>query len=308
MAPSFRSVISASRRTDIPAFYMPWFMDREARGRFDLVNPFNGRVRTFEANPGTVHTIVFWSKNYDPFLSQGCGEALQRRGYNLFFHFTLNSAASDLEPRLPALDARLSQLAELSQRFGPACINWRFDPVCFYRRRGEPRVRDNLGDFNIIAATAARLGLSRCTTSFVDLYPKVRRRARTQGLEFVTPSDEKRQQVLTMMVEVLAPLGIELATCCEARVHAETNGLHGVQPAACIDHGLLTALGGGGLSQRRDRGQRIKQGCGCHQALDVGDYHRHPCGHGCLFCYANPVSSEPVNQSIDELAAVKKVG
>ena len=294
MAPSFRSVISASRRTDIPAFYMPWFMDREARGRFDLVNPFNGRVRTFEVHPGTVHTIVFWSKNYHPFLSQGCGEVLQRRGYNLFFHFTLNSAASDLEPHLPGLDVRLHQVGELSRRFGPACITWRFDPVCFYRRRGESQVRDNLGDFELIAATAARLGLSRCTTSFLDLYPKVRRRARTQGVEFFTPSHEKRQQVLTMRVEVRAPLGIELATCCEAGLHDGINGLRGVRPTACVDHGLLTTLGGDGLSHRPDRGQRIKQGCGCHKSLDVGDYRRHGCGNGCLFCYANPVLREPV--------------
>jgi hypothetical protein len=273
---------------------MPWFMDCLSRGRFKLVNPYNGRVRVFEANPATVHTIVFWSKDYRQFLTQGCGAALQQWGYNLFFHFTINSAAPDFEPCLPPLKARVGQLAGLCRRFGAERINWRFDPIFFYRATESAEIRDNLDDFETIATAAAKLGIVRCTTSFVDLYPKVKRRAAAWGMEFVTPSAQKQRQVLTMMAGYLAPLGIEFVTCCEEAVHAKEPAVAGVKSAACIDHHLLRALGGSGLSCRRDRGQRIKQGCGCHESVDVGDYRHHPCHHGCLFCYANPVVSQPV--------------
>ena len=34
-------VISVSRRTDIPAFYTEWFLNRIKAGYVDVINPFN---------------------------------------------------------------------------------------------------------------------------------------------------------------------------------------------------------------------------------------------------------------------------
>lgn len=296
MAPSDRKVLSASRRTDIPAFYIEWFMARIKRGAFDLVNPYNGRRRVFEANPSTVHSIVFWSKNYHDLLKWSCGETLQQAGYNLFFHFSINSAAPDLEPAVPPLETRLEQLSELCARFGPDCITWRFDPICHYRRKGATPLRDNLGDFEAIAAVAGKSGIQRCVTSFVDLYGKAVRRAGTQGLEFVNPPMERQRRVLDGMTARLEGSGVALTTCCERQMQGRESGHDNLAAGACIDHDLLSHLFGEGLSFKRDRGQRVKQGCGCHVSVDVGDYRRHPCGHGCLFCYANPVS-QPVKRS-----------
>ena len=81
-----KTVISASRRTDIPAFYMPWFMERLLEGRFQVVNPFNNRSKVVSAGPDQVHSIVFWSKNFGPFIAGDFGERLEEMGYHLFFN------------------------------------------------------------------------------------------------------------------------------------------------------------------------------------------------------------------------------
>ncbi len=135
-------VISASRRTDIPAFYMKWFMEQIEKGFFETINPYNRVKRVIDASCDNVHTIVFWSKNFRPFLESNSGEKLKKMGYNLFFNFTVNSRSKLLEPNIPPLKERLAQLEELCRRFKPETVNWRFDPVCFYNRHEADLNRD----------------------------------------------------------------------------------------------------------------------------------------------------------------------
>ena len=88
MKPGMKQILSVSRRTDIPAFYMPWFMDQVTRGEITVVNPFNQQARRVDVSPHQIHTMVFWSKNFGPFLEGRYGETLQEMGYHLFFNFT----------------------------------------------------------------------------------------------------------------------------------------------------------------------------------------------------------------------------
>jgi len=146
MKSSLPIVISASRRTDIPAFYMEWFMDRIEKGSFDVINPYNHHISVVPATCENVHSIVFWSKNFRPFIENSYGDKLKKRGYNLFFNFTINSYLPLLEPNLPSLADRLDQLESLCSRFNSNTINWRFDPICFYKTRGN-QLMDNLPIF-----------------------------------------------------------------------------------------------------------------------------------------------------------------
>lgn len=286
-APS-QCILSASRRTDIPAFYMDWFMSGIEAGGFAVKNPFNNKSRHVPAAPEAVHTIVFWSKDFRAFLDGGHGERLCRMGYRLFFHFTLNSDSAWLEPGIPPLAERLETLRRLCRRFGPECISWRFDPVCFFTLP-DGRPASNLGDFPQIARTAADLGITRCITSFLDLYPKVAKRtAGLPGFSFRDPPLEKKTRVLQWMEAHLQPLGIQLYTCCEPDVLENLPGESSVRPSGCISGRLLMELFGGRPSLRKDAGQRVRQGCGCTESRDVGSYREQPCLHNCLFCYANP--------------------
>ncbi len=292
MSRDMQAVISASRRTDIPAFYMPWFMDGIRRGYCHVTNPFNRRQSKVLLDLGHVHSIVFWSKNFGPFLEHRYGERLQAAGYHLFFNFTVNSASEVLEPNVPALPQRLRQLEELCRRFDPRAVNWRFDPVCFYATPGRG-AGNNLGDFESIAGHAADAGVRRCVTSFMDDYAKIRRRVRRiPGMRFVDPDMAHKVAVIRRMHEVLTPLGIDLFTCCEQTVLDALPADTGIRPSSCIPGAHLMALYGGRVSLRKDAGQRVGGGCRCTASVDIGSYDRHPCRHDCLFCYANPVAPE----------------
>jgi len=239
-----------------------------------------------------VHTIVFWSKNFGPFLKGKFGESLVSMGYNLYFHFTLNSDDRILEPNLPSLKDRLRQLELMTKRFSPKNLNWRFDPLCFYKK--DEMLKNNLGDFSLIAETAACCGIEKCTISFMDHYSKIAERISAwKRLEFFDPSMPQKIKIALRMEKILSKKGIRLSACCENELIEGLPPESGIRKSSCVPNDLFVREFGGSLSTSRDRGQRIKQGCGCKVSVDVGVYHLHPCFHDCLFCYANP---KPTNR------------
>ena len=281
-------VISASRRTDIPAFYMPWFMEQIEQGFFEVENPYNRRISKIPAAVGQVHTIVFWSKDFGPFLDQGFGKELAAQGYHLFFNFTVNSDHPVLEPGLRPLKERLDQLTRLAEAFGPRCIQWRFDPICHFRDKFG-QAGDNLDQFTLIAEHAAKLGITRCITSFVDLYRKVDRRAAKQDqLTFWEPDKKEKKQIIRQMAHLLSDNTVNLFLCCEKPELGDLMAEGLVHPSACIPGHYLVELYGPGIELKPDPGQRRQAGCGCTVSKDIGTYRIHPCHHNCLYCYANP--------------------
>ena len=290
-----RIVISASRRTDIPAFYMPWFMQQIEQGYFDVRHPFSGKSTRVPAGADRIHTIVFWSKNFGPFLEGDFDRRLVEKGYQLFFNFTINSSNPLLEPAVPPTEARLAQLARLVDRFSPAAIQWRFDPICYYKE-ASGREGHNLDQFPFIARQAAGLGITTCITSFVDLYQKVQRRSLQAGLTFLDPPLGRKINQIVSMTRLLRPQGIQLQLCCEHELLAALPKDAQVVGAVCIPNHKLAELYGDDLSLAKDAGQRVAAGCGCRISRDIGSYQLHPCPHLCLFCYANPAppAAKPV--------------
>jgi hypothetical protein len=285
-------VLSASRRTDIPAFYMDWFMGRIKNGFFESVNPYNRRKTIVPAAPGEVHSIVFWSKNFSRFIMGGFGDQLMDLGYRLFFNFTVNAESPVLEPRIPPVADRLRQAEALCKMAGPGAVTWRFDPFCFYTRP-DGSVGNNLAGFSEIADAMASFGISRCVTSFMDHYTKIDKRpVPYEGFRFLDPDMDIKVQVLREMASVLAETPMRLYTCCESAVMAHLPPNSGIQSGACISGELLTTLFGPGPSLKKDPGQRRILGCGCTVSTDIGIYHEHPCFHNCLFCYANPTERD----------------
>jgi len=285
------TVISASRRTDIPAFHMNWFMEGIARGRFEVTNPYTRRVSHVPATTPPVHSIVFWSKNFGPFLAGRYGRRLSERGYHLYFQFTVNPENPLLEPHVPALPLRLAQMARLCRDFGARAVNWRLDPICFYRGT-DGRTRLSSEGAERIADAAAACGIRSCTASIMDPYRKIARRtARLAGFEFARETREQALDALLALEDLLRPRGIGLVTCCENALLDGLPARSAIRAGACIPSAHLMDLYGGRLSLKRDPGQRSAAGCGCRVAVDIGSYDRHACGHGCLYCYAGPASS-----------------
>jgi hypothetical protein len=284
-------ILSASRRTDIPGWYTPWFLERIQQGYFTVKNPYNKVVSRVDARPENVHSIVFWSKNFGPFLDLHADRILTDMGYHLHFNFTINSQVPLLEPKLPKLSERIRQAGLLCERFGPDTISWRFDPICFYKTENN-QLENTLGDFTMIADALAKKGITRCVTSFLDDYKKIGTRTSylaAQGnprVSFVDPTMKEKQKIIQRMADYLDQKNMILSLCCEASFFTDS-GQDCHRENACIDGKRLKHLHGGTPETRRDYGQRAKQGCKCTKSVDIGSYDAHPCFHNCLFCYAN---------------------
>nr|WP_319494809.1 DUF1848 domain-containing protein [uncultured Desulfobacter sp.] len=283
-------ILSASRRTDIPGWYAAWFLDRIEKGFFVVTNPFNRQSRRVDATPKEIHTIVFWSKNYGPFLDLNAHKILAQKGFHLFFNFTINTPVTVLEPNLPDLSVRLDQVRRIAQKFAPEQIAWRFDPICFYETDG--RIFNNLDAFESIAMQLAQLGIKQCITSFYDPYKKVDARIKRMAepgrpaIQFIDPGMARKTDIIRKMARFLNPLGMELFLCCEKEL-IDAAGLERYTSLnACINGRLYKTLFGGNPETRGDYGQRRKQGCQCTKSFDIGSYEDHPCFHNCLFCYA----------------------
>lgn len=271
-------IISASRRTDIPAFYAEWFMERVRAGYCTVPNPFNaGQVSTVSLEPEDVDAIVFWTRNPRPLLKH-LGE-LDDRGYHYLFQVTLLDYPRWLEERTPPVDAAVETFRVLAARIGAAHVIWRYDPLVVTRSLDAGYHRQAFA--RIAAALEGRT--ERVVVSIVDDYAKTRRRLGQLGDE--TPLAKETvldDPALAELMRDLAGLagrhGMEIQSC------AETLDLrpYGIQPGKCIDNVLLNRLFGLDIAAVKDPSQRTQ--CGCVVSKDIGMYNS--CPFGCLYCYA----------------------
>ncbi|MDZ7314618.1 MAG: DUF1848 domain-containing protein [candidate division KSB1 bacterium] len=256
-----RRVISASRRIDMIA------------GDPDgLANILAERVP-----PDLTHTVVLWTKNPVVLINHSRLRRQLQRYDQLFLHLTITGlGGTDVEPNVPRPDRVLAELDRLIEWFqSPLRIRLRFDPIV-HLRDASGRTICNLDFFDELAPIASSRGLCDITVSWVQLYPKVKKRLQRCGYEAVEVPSEQRQEEEKRLCSVAERWGITLHGCCVA----------GWPRSRCIDGELLTQLHPRRLaaSTRKAKGQR--QDCGCTESVDIGWYT--PCAHGCLYCYANP--------------------
>jgi len=291
-------IISASRSTDIPAFYGDWFRERLKEGYVRWKSPFGGKP--VYVSFAKARVFVLWSKNPAPFLP--VLDELDHAGYGYYFLFTLNDYdAERLEPNVPPVDERIETFIRLSRRMGKRRVVWRFDPLIL--SDGLPvhelleRVR-RIGD-RIVPYT------ERLVFSFVDIvnYAKVRRNLVAGGFPGVREfTDDEAGEFCTGLADLNRRWGLILSACAERRDLTS----YGIGRGQCINYDLLLsefgtdpalrkfllpgqqALPDGGSvpdpSLRiRDPGQRHT--CRCVASRDIGQYST--CMHLCAYCYAN---------------------
>lgn len=270
-----RRIISVSRRTDVPAFYGDWFMQRIREGFAGVVNPFGGQRYRVSLKPEDVACFVFWSKDFTPFTAHL--EALDRLGYRFYFNSTVTALPAVFESEVDK-PAALRTLKHLSQRYSPAHINWRFDPI----------ILSNVSDGNFYLRAFESLAgeleglVERCCFSFVEFYGKVRRNfkdlKRVHGIDVTEPSEEMRIDLADRLAEVAARYGITMYSCCGDDLLGDR-----IRKAHCVDGVLIERLFGSSDIAYKDKGTR--QQCGCTESTDIGTYNT--CPHGCVYCYAN---------------------
>ena len=265
-------IISASRRTDIPAFYGEWLMNRLGEGFVLTRNPFNPRqCRRISLLPGDVDALVLWTKDPAPLLPRL--PEITGSGIPVAVQFTLTPYGRELEPGLRDKAELIATFRELSRLLGRDRVWWRYDPILF---------NGDGWDFSRHIAAFRRLsaGLAGytavCTISFVDMYAKIRPAERAGRVRPVPP--EQRGDLATALAAAGREQGITLRACCEKM---DLSG-YGVLPGACIGREEMERLCGHPLPRGRDPGQR--SGCGCMSSVDIGSYRT--CRHGCVYCYA----------------------
>jgi DNA repair photolyase len=265
-------IISASRRTDIPAFYARWFMNRIRAGSVRYPNPFSNEVYTVSLLPEDVHSIVFWTKYGQPFLPHV--DELLERGYRFYCHYTISGAPESLEPHVPSWEEAVLAFRELARRTSPRHVQWRFDPILL---TGELDAGYYVVRFRDIA-TALAGATERCYFSFVSFYGKVRRRLVEVGIRAVDPSVEQKLALTEALADIAGDCDMTLYSCCQ---EALAGGR--VQKASCVDGDLLAALFPD--RPRVKKRQPSRDGCGCVASRDIGMYDT--CPYGCVYCYAN---------------------
>lgn len=271
-------IISASRRTDIPAFYPDWFMNRIKSGYVEVVNPFNPtRRKKVDLSPGSVDCVVFWTRNAVPLIKYL--NELDSRGCKYIFLYTITGYPRELEENLPSLKKAIDAFKKLSQKTGPQRVIWRYDPIILSSLTDEEYHIDN---FDKISE-----GLSgytkRVIISFVDLYKKVQSRlnklARERDIRFFDMDPKACNRMASSFKEISESCGMEIQSCAEEIDLSAA----GIMPGACIDSGCINEIFKLEIPCKKDPGQRKK--CLCSQSVDIGAYNT--CGYRCLYCYAN---------------------
>lgn len=295
-------IISASRSTDIPAFYGEWFARRLAAGYVTWKSPFGGRP--VYVSFAKARLFAFWSKNPAPFLP--VLDTLDREGYGYFFLFTLNDYENEgLEPGLPSLSERITMFRHLAGRLGPGRVIWRFDPLLLSETVSVCDLLDRLQ----CVGDALHPYLKRLVISFIDIakYPRVQRNLSAAGCQGVREFSDNE---VTELAEGLSALNerwkASITSCGERRDLSK----YGIGREGCIsadlissefykDRVLMEFLGipqqvtPDGTGRRKipprslkDPGQRST--CSCIVSKDIGQYST--CPHGCVYCYANASS------------------
>lgn len=260
-------ILSASRRTDIPAFYGEWMMNRLRAGYVLIRNPYRrSQIHRIPLSPEVIDCIVFWTKDPQPFLPY-LGE-LEQMGYRYYFQFTLNPYGRRIEPNLREKTEIAATFRQLSQRIGPQRVCWRYDPILL---DGEYTIARHRQEFENYCGQLAERTVS-VTISFLDLY----RRNQKAGLRSCT--EEEMRELAGMCGTVAGQYGMEVSACCEALDLTE----YGVRKGSCIDRRRIEKICRASLKAERDLDQR--PGCGCARSVDIGAYNT--CPNGCLYCYA----------------------
>jgi hypothetical protein len=273
-------IISASRRTDIPAFYSEWFMNRIRAGYCTVPNPYNrDQVAVVALKPENVDVIVFWTRNPRPLFPHLA--ELDRRGYQYYFQYTVMDNPRAVDPKSPPVQAAISAFKELAGLVGTDRVIWRYDPIVL--SAATPPEFHAMVHARIAEALA---GLTpRNVISIVDIYRKAQKRLdqlRQQGIvvEAVKPHSMPAMagELLRQLSRTAEACGMEIASCSEDLAMRP----YGIQPGKCVDDDYIARTFGLRLPDKKDPSQR--EACGCVVSKDIGMYDS--CLFGCQYCYA----------------------
>lgn len=279
-------IVSASRATDIPAFYSDWFFNRLNHGYVTWRNPFNGKDSYVSF--AQTRFVVFWSKNPAPLIPHL--QILKEKGIGFYLQFSLNDYDKELlEPGVPPLQRRIDTFRRIVDDNGVGSVVWRFDPLILT----DSATPDTLLEKIDAIAGQLRGYTEKLVFSFADIssYRSVVRNLNNAGVHFREWTENEMDTFAKRLSELNRNWDLRLSTCSE-KIDLEQ---YGIEHNRCIDPMLISRRSPNDASlndflrkARPDSGQRKL--CGCILSKDIGTYNT--CPHLCKYCYANNSPSQ----------------
>ena len=261
-------ILNTGSRTDIPAFYSEWFMNRVREGYVMVRNPYNPKMITrYDIDPDITDIIVFCTKNPEPMLKDLDG----LKDYRMYWNVTITPYGKDIEENVPDKKKVMDSFIELSKKIGKEKVVWRYDPI-FLK---EPYTLDyHLMIFEKMAAYLEGY-CDYVIVSFIDLYEKTKRNF--PDIKEVSYADQCT--ITENFVKIADAHHMKIRLCHEK----EDLKRYGADVTGCLSKEVLEEAFDMKLKVRN--GNPARQGCACLLGNDIGAYNS--CMHYCRYCYAN---------------------
>ena len=264
-------IISASYRSDVPAFHGDWFLAALATGKVAVTNPYNQRPYMVDLRPGAVDGYVFWTRNARPFSRALAAVAAQGKPFVVQYTIIGYPRAIDanvIDSKLAIANARV-----IAERYGPRVVVWRYDPILL-----TPETETDWHRANFAQLADALAGVTdEVVVSFAQLYAKSARNLAKAGLTWRLPDLQEQAALVTDLRDMASTRGIALSLCTQPDLSAAS----GAPGARCVDAARLATIAGRPIAAAL-KGNRA--GCLCAESRDIGAYDS--CVHGCRYCYA----------------------
>lgn len=269
-------VISASYRTDIPAFYSSKLAEAIKKGSITIPTKFGMSNKTISLRPEDVQVMELWTKNPKPMLNNGSLQTLKDYyGDKFYFQYSLNNYDKLLESNIP--DDAIDTFKALSNELGKDRVIWRYDPIIMSEGNGPYTVQSHLDNYKNLAQILAPY-TNHNVISFVDNYGKLKSTFAKLGLR--EPTIEEQKDLAKGISEINKQYGLDISTCAEGLDLDE----FGIRHGACTDPVIIEKLSG---EKALLKELANRSNCGCAANTDIGAYNT--CHNGCTYCYAtNP--------------------
>ena len=261
-------IINTGCRTDIPAFYSKWLMNRIREGFVYVRNPYyKSQVTKYSLSPNVVDCLAFCTKNPEPMIKY----LDELDIYKQYWFVTITPYRKDIEPVVPDKEKVIESFKKLSEHIGVDSTQWRYDPI--FIGMGYT-IKKHIEEFEKIAKQLK--GYTKdVTISFLDLYEKVKRNAP----DIRPPTREETIQIGKAFARIGKENGMTIHSCCEKTYLAE----YGIDCKGCMSQEIVEK--GIGAKLNPPKRKSLREDCNCLMGNDIGAYNT--CGHLCKYCYAN---------------------
>ncbi len=268
-------LISASVRTDIPAFYGEWFLNRLRAGYCRYVNPYNTEQQPrVSLLPEDVDGFIFWTKNLAPFLP--VLQEVKQREMPFMIQYTINGYPRELESRVVDPDASVRTLRTVAEQYNRRIAVWRYDTIVLSTLTPFAWHLDNFGRL----AESLRGATDEVVVSFVQMYKKTRTNIaaaeKEHDFRVLDVGEDRKKDLLAQLAPIAAANGMSIVLCSQPELQVP-----GVGIAHCVDKSRMEGLAGRDIDAKIDG---TRKECECFKSRDIGDYDT--CPHGCVYCYA----------------------